>query len=107
MRYAARMFLHHGDEVTRDAELIANDNGYLKTKEFDGQELVLHSTKIGRRSTIAGIEKALVGMKEGGFREVKVAPHLAYGEKGVPGQIPENALLRISLWLDEVEEPNT
>ena len=103
VRYAARMFLSRGDEVTRDAQLIENDTGYLQTKEIDGVRLILHPVEIGRRRTIAGIEKALVGMKPGGFREVSISPHLAYGEQGIPGYIPQNALLRVKIWLEDVQ----
>ena len=104
IRYAARLFLRRGDEVSRDAELIAADAGHLETQVIEGTERVLHSIELGKRQSIAGIEKALLGMKEGGYREVRVAPHLAYGERGVPGSIPANAMLRIKLWLVRVSE---
>ena len=103
IRYAARVFLSRGDEVTRDAELIAKDSAYLKTKIIDGVELALHAIQLGKRQTIAGIEKALLGMAEGGYREVRIAPHLAYGENGVPGSIPPGAMLRVKLWLVRIE----
>jgi FKBP-type peptidyl-prolyl cis-trans isomerase len=32
-------------------------------------------------------------MRVGGTRRLEIAPHLAYGDKGVPGMIPENALI--------------
>ena len=104
VRYAVRLFLRRGDEVSRDAELIAAAAGHLETQVIDGAERVLHSVELGKRQAIAGIEKALVGMKEGGYREIRVAPHLAYGERGVPGSIPANAVLRIKLWLVRVSE---
>ena len=103
VQYAARIFLNRGEEVTRDAEIMKNDTGYLKTKTVDGVELVLHQVEIGRRQAIAGIEKALIGMKPGGVREVCIAPHLAYGENGIPGLIPDNALLRVKIWLEDVQ----
>jgi FKBP-type peptidyl-prolyl cis-trans isomerase len=41
-------------------------------------------------------------MKPGGYRKVKVSPHLAYGERGIPGLIPTNAVLVIEIWLRQV-----
>jgi FKBP-type peptidyl-prolyl cis-trans isomerase len=33
------------------------------------------------------------GMRIGGMRRVEIAPHLAYGDRGVPGVIPPGAML--------------
>jgi FKBP-type peptidyl-prolyl cis-trans isomerase len=41
-------------------------------------------------------------MKAGGYRKVRVSPHLAYREKGIAGLIPENAVLVIEIWLREI-----
>ncbi len=57
---------------------------------------------LGRREIIAGIEKSLIGMKPGGYKRVKISPHLAYREIGVPGLIPPNAVLVYDLWLLEI-----
>ena len=67
-------------------------------------ELAEHTLLLGKRRAIAGLEKSLNGMKKGGYREVLVSPHLAYREEGIPGRIPENALLRIKLWVQDVKE---
>jgi FKBP-type peptidyl-prolyl cis-trans isomerase len=40
-----------------------------------------------------GLFYGIDGMRVGGTRRLEIAPHLAYGEKGVPGVIPENALI--------------
>ena len=48
---------------------------------------------LGARNVIPGIEYSIEGMKVGGKRKVKLSPHLGYGEKGVPGKIPGNAVL--------------
>ncbi|MGB5179360.1 MAG: FKBP-type peptidyl-prolyl cis-trans isomerase [Gammaproteobacteria bacterium] len=100
--YNARIFLRRGDEVTQDASIIAQGGGYLKSRTIDGVELIDHVTELGKRRSIPGIEKALYGMRTCGYREVLVSPHLAYREKGVPGIIPENAMLRIQLWVREI-----
>lgn len=59
-------------------------------------------TRLGSRNVIAGVEKALEGMHEGGYRKVKVSPHLAYREAGVEGKIPPNAVLVCQVWLKRV-----
>jgi FKBP-type peptidyl-prolyl cis-trans isomerase len=67
-----------------------------------GEKLVDHRATLGRREVIAGVERSLMGMKAGGYRKVRVSPHLAYREKGLPGLIPENAVLVVELWLREI-----
>lgn len=66
------------------------------------QKLINHTILLGKRQAIPGVEHSLVGMKEGGYRKVSASPHLAYREKGIPGLIPENAVLIIELWLREI-----
>lgn len=100
--YNARFFLGQGDEVTADGDIIARARAHVTTRVDDGVELIDHNTELGKRRVIAGVEKALFGMRAGGFREVLVSPHLAYGEKGVPGRIPADAMLRIMLWVHDV-----
>jgi len=102
--YNARLFLRQGDEVTRDDQIISRARDHLKTRTIDGVELIDHVTKLGKRRPIAGVEKSLYGMRKGGYREVLVSPHLAYGETGVLDIIPANALLRIQLWVQEVRK---
>lgn len=48
---------------------------------------------LGERSVIAGIEYSLEGMKPGGKRKVRISPHLAYRDRGVPGLIPPDSVL--------------
>ncbi len=45
------------------------------------------------RSLIPGLLQGIIGMHEGGERNLKISPHLAFGEKGIPGKIPPNALV--------------
>lgn len=60
---------------------------------------------LGKREVIPGLERGIEGMRVGGKRELVVSPHLAYGEKGVPGSIPPNAVLRFEVELLELREP--
>ena len=102
--YNARLFLRKGDEVTQDASMISGSRAHLSVRSVDDVELIDHVTELGKRRAIAGIEKSLYGMKAGGFREVLVSPHLAYREQGIPGLIPENAMLRIQLWVRDIRQ---
>ena len=101
--YNARFFLRRGDEVRPDALSIATYGSRLNTRIIDGVEVVDHVTTLGRRQSIAGVENSLYGMQSGGYREVRVSPHLAYGENGIKDLIPANALLRIQLWVNDVQ----
>lgn len=48
---------------------------------------------VGRRQVIAGLEYGVEGMRVGGKRKLKMSPHLAYRDRGVPGVVPWNAKL--------------
>jgi FKBP-type peptidyl-prolyl cis-trans isomerase len=84
-----------GDTVFFDLEIALNKGEIVSSRE----EL---NHRIGRRMLIAGVEKALEGMREGGYRKVRVSPHLAYRERGVPGKIPPNAILICSIWVKRI-----
>ena len=101
--YNARMFLRRGDEVTQDHRSIDMYGSRLKIRVVEGVELIDHTTTLGKRQPIAGVEKSLYGMSAGGYREVLVSPNLGYGEAGIPGIVPPNAMLRIQLWVQNVQ----
>ncbi len=103
--YNARFFLRRGEEVTQDAGIISRARAHLRTRIVDGFELIDHETELGKRQTIAGVEKSLYGMKRNGYREVLVSPHLAYREQGVTDLIAANSMLRIQLWVRDVARP--
>jgi hypothetical protein len=77
-----RMFLRRGDEVHFSPAL--------------GPRMVI---VLSRRDAIAGLLKGIPGMRIGGLRQILISPHLAYGEVGIPGRIPPNALLRCEVEL--------
>jgi hypothetical protein len=52
---------------------------------------------LGRRETIAGVRYALPGMRIGGRRLVEIKPQLAFGDRGIPGRIPEKAMIRCEI----------
>ena len=49
--------------------------------------------RIGRQATIEGWERGLIGMREGGRRQLVIPPGLAYGKQGSPPAIPANETL--------------
>jgi len=88
-----------GDSVEFDSQ------GFLSRGECI-QARISSTTQIGRRQLIAGIEYALAGMKAGGYRKVRISPHLAYRDEGVLGKVPGKAVLIYELWLTKVEKPD-
>jgi uncharacterized protein len=60
--------------------------------EDDGETLITE-VRIDRRSLVNGLFYGVEGMRVGGTRRLEIAPHLAYGERGVPGVIPAGAVL--------------
>ena len=59
----------------------------------DNGETLVTQILVNRGQLVSGLFYGLDGMRVGGTRRLEIAPHLAYGERGVPGVIPPNALL--------------
>ena len=96
-----KIFLNRGDEIPLNERQAEQVPGHMR-RAIGDEVLIDHSITLGKRQAIAGVEHALVGMKAGGYRKVRVSPHLAYREQGVPGLVPENAVLVIELWLRDI-----
>ena len=82
-----RMFLRRGDEVSL-------------SPAFGPRMLIA----LWRRDSIAGLLKGIPGMRVGGLRQILISPHLAFGQAGLPGRIPANALLRCEVALVGIRE---
>lgn len=93
-----RLFLNKGDEV-RLNETQATHLPKEMIRVVDGVTLIDRTIVLGRREAMAGVEHALMGMKVGGYRKVRVSPHLAYRDTGIPDLIPPNAVLICEIWL--------
>jgi FKBP-type peptidyl-prolyl cis-trans isomerase (trigger factor) len=99
--YNLKMFLNQGDEIPlneRQAEHLPAE----MMRIVNGTRLVDHRTTLGSREAIAGVEYSLIGMKKGGYRKVRVSPHLAFRDKGLLDLVPANAVLVVELWLQDV-----
>jgi FKBP-type peptidyl-prolyl cis-trans isomerase (trigger factor) len=96
-----KIWLNRGDEVPLNA-IQAQYLPERMIRSVAGDKLVEHTATLGKRDVIAGVERSLMNMKVGGYRKVRVSPHLAYREKGLPGLIPEHAVLVVEIWLREI-----
>jgi hypothetical protein len=59
----------------------------------DEGRLLVTRVRIDRRSLVNGLFYGVEGMRVGGTRRLAIAPHLAYGSRGVPGVIRPDAAL--------------
>lgn len=84
-----RLWLNRGEPVRWQTAWGPIDVARL---EDDGATLITE-VRIDRRSLINGLFYGVEGMRVGGIRRLEIAPHLAYGEQGVPGTIPSAAVL--------------
>ena len=64
--------------------------------EDDGTTL-LTTLRVDRVFMFPGLFYGVDGMRVGGTRRLRIAPHLAYRETGVPGIVPPNALLTVEI----------
>ena len=88
-RVQFRMWLHRGDPVKWKSPW-----GMIARAELldDGATLIT-DVRLDREFLVNGLFYGMLGMRVGGKRKLQIAPHLAYGDSGVPGVIPANALL--------------
>jgi FKBP-type peptidyl-prolyl cis-trans isomerase 2 len=99
--YNLKIFLNKGEEVPlneRQAEYLPAE----MIRIVEGDRFVDHCTLLGSREAIAGVEYSLLGMRKGGYRKVRISPHLAFREEGLTQLVPPGAVLVIELWLREV-----
>lgn len=84
-----RMWLHRGEPIRHEFPSGPVGVGRLE----DNGETLVTEMRINRGSLMNGLFYGVDGMHVGGTRRLEIAPHLAYGEQGVPGRIPPNALI--------------
>ena len=96
-----RIFLNKGDEVLLN-ETQAERLSKEMIRVVDGVTSIDRTIVQGSREAMAGVEQALMGMKVGGYRKVRISPHLAYRDKGIPDLIPPDAVLICEIWLRDI-----
>ena len=96
-----RLFLNKVDEVPLN-ETQAKHLPKEMIRVVDGVTLIDRTIVLGCREAMAGVEHALMGMKVGGYRKVRISPHLAYRDQGIPDLIPPDAVLICEIWLRDI-----
>jgi hypothetical protein len=91
--FRLRFWLHRGDPVRWDQPWGLLPNARL---EDDGSTMFT-SLRVDREWMFAGLLYGIEGMRVGGTRRLRVAPHLGFGKEGVDGCIPSNALLTVEV----------
>jgi FKBP-type peptidyl-prolyl cis-trans isomerase len=72
--------------------------GLVDRARIEAEGTTLFTTlRVDREFMFAGLFYGVDGMRVGGRRRLRVAPHLAYREAGIPGVIPSNALLTVEI----------
>jgi hypothetical protein len=88
-RIRLRLWLNKGEAVRWQIA-----SGPVGAARLDDEGATLFTeVRIDRRSLVPGLFYGVDGMCVGGTRRLEIAPHLAYGDRGVPGVIPAGALL--------------
>jgi uncharacterized protein len=70
----------------------------------DNGETLITEVRIDRRSLVSGLFYGVDGMRVGGMRRLEIAPHLGYGDRGVPGVIPAGAVLTAEITILEARD---
>jgi FKBP-type peptidyl-prolyl cis-trans isomerase len=83
--------------TVRVRTIISLNEGEILSKDHNKGDVA--EFRVGDRQIIPGLERGVIGMKPRGKRQLRISPHLAYGEKGIPDKIPANAVLRIEVEL--------
>ncbi len=100
-RIRLRLWLNKGDAVRWKTAWGAMTGAQLE----DNGETLVTDVRIDRRSLVAGLYHGVEGMRVHGMRRLEMAPHLAYGDRGVPGVIPAAAALTAEITILDAIEP--
>jgi len=92
-RLRLKIWLHKGEPVRWEQPWGLVDRARL---EDDGATLIT-DLRIDRENMFAGLLQGIEGMRIGGKRKLKISPHLAYGDKGIPGRIPPRAVIIVEI----------
>ncbi|PHS78622.1 MAG: peptidylprolyl isomerase [Rhodospirillaceae bacterium] len=95
-----------GDEAVLGARVFVHYTGWtLDGKQFDTSRDsgTPFEFSVGAHEVIKGWDIGVQGMRVGGKRELIIPSELAYGERGYPGSIPPNSVLKFHIELMDVK----
>jgi hypothetical protein len=97
------LWLNQGEPVRWDQPWGLLERARL---EDEGATLIT-DLRIDRENLFAGLFQGIEGMRIGGRRKLKISPHLAYGEQGIPGKIPAQAVIIAEIeFIEELKRVN-
>jgi FKBP-type peptidyl-prolyl cis-trans isomerase len=92
-----------GASVEMHYEIALEDGTVVDSSRERGQPLRF---VVGEESGLpSGVEDGLLGMKHKGRRTMRIPPELAFGSAGVPGVVPEDATIVVTVELLDVVPP--
>jgi len=101
-RLRLKMWLNKGEPIRWEQARGPIDHARL---EDDGGTLIT-DLRIDRENLIAGLFQGIDGMRVGGRRKLRISPHLAYGDEGIPGRIPPGAAIQAEIEFIEERKRN-
>ena len=57
---------------------------------------------VGKGSVVKGVDEGILLMRVGGLRRLLIPSYLAFGERGVPGVIPPDAMLFVDIKVRDI-----
>uniref|UniRef100_A0A673HRG1 peptidylprolyl isomerase n=1 Tax=Sinocyclocheilus rhinocerous TaxID=307959 RepID=A0A673HRG1_9TELE len=90
-----------GDFVKYHYNATLMDGTYIGSTHTFGKT---YDVVLGAGQVVIGMEQGLIGMCVGEKRKLVIPPHLAYGERGVDGEVPGSAVLVFDVELVDLEE---
>ena len=88
-----KMWLNKGEPIRWEHPWGMIDHARL---EDDGETLYT-DLRIDRENLFAGLFRGIERMRIGGTRKLRISPHLAYGESGIPGKVPAQAVIIVEI----------
>ena len=92
-RVRLRMWLGDGEPVRWKAASGPVGAAHLE----DGGATLVTEIRVNRGLLVNGLFYGVEGMRVGGTRRLEIAPHMGYGERGLPGIIPPSSTLVIEI----------